>query len=798
MFNFPNLFAPKSKKKSKEYILEYAKAVWWDEYNDGDFFSSKKRNKAIENINWATGQEDITYLHGCISTGDESYANINWNVSNPIVSLVDDFVNRTTSRDYDLVCEAFDITSKDEYDKELAKRKGEFRLKKEAADFAQNGIILMPEEQMEKIPNSIEEIELDMLNYKAPYEEAYEGALNQVIKNNRDYWLRKKIAFNLMSNQIAATRTEYDEFGNPKIRAVHIPNFIYSYFQEEDAEDWRYFGEVQEMEISELLVATNGNIDKEELYKIAFNYDGKSGNRSWGFGKFSEFRANVSWNEIQTVKVLVLDFIFRSADKFKWRAKTTGKGDTYNFEMVSDEYDEKGKHNVTEVVDKTVETIYGGKWVVETDTIYDYGLKKNLLRKKIDGLYESKVQCPYRVVAPSILDMNTRSKVEQMRPIAELMMLLDLKKQQLINIARPTGMAMNVDAIQGAGNSYDGYDEIEAQKMFDEVGTIYYSLKDEAGQPIQDPQPIRELTNGIPQDVVILQQMYDYGLRKLYEITGFNQTTSIDKDAAVGIEKIKEKAHQNSIRHLTNAYTKLIEATANNIVLMVRDSIAMSVGMEKAYTKAIGKERVDMIKLTKDLTMAEIGASVMYKPTDLELEELGGYLRIALERDQISLDMVMVVKRIAKQSIKTAERYMQHFMKKYKKDRQEQSMMLQQQNAEVQAQASQVSEGEKRKTLQEKAATEIAKINTEFDRKLQYLELEYEKKKELAVLEGDIKESLIEESKDPSDSDSKVLSNLGANPTKSKNGGGGLGVPKAPNVKSVPRPADDAQRNATS
>ena len=791
--NFPDLVAPKSKKKSKKYILDYVKAIWWNEYQGVDFYSTERRNRMIENINWSTGQEDITYLHDCIATGDNSYSQMNWNVANPIVTLVNDFVNRTTSRDYDLVCEAYDITSKGEYDKELARRRGKLRLKKEAAEFAQNGIQIMSEEEMETVPDTLEEIEIDLeLNYKAPFEEAYQGALQYVFQNNRDYWLRRRIAFNLMSNQIAATRTDYDEFGNPRIRAVQIPNFIYSYFTEEDASDWRYFGEVQEMEISELIKETNGEFNKEDIFRAAYMSQGKWGNRSWEYGKYDEFRREVGWDDIQSVKVLVLDFIFRSADKFKWRKKQTGKGSTYRFEMVSDEYDEKGKHKVTEVVDKTVETIYGGKWVVETNFIYDYGMKKNLLRKKIDGLYESKVQCPYKVVAPNILDMNLRSKVEQMRPIAEFMMLLDLKRQQLINESRPSGLAINSDALQGAGMAYDSYDEVEAQKMFDETGTIYYSLKDEAGQPINDPQPVRQLVNGLPQDIIVLQQMYDYGLQKLYEITGFNQTTSIDKDAAVGIEKIKEKAHQNSIKHLTEAYTKLIEATAENVVLLVRDSIAMGSGMDKAYSKAIGKERVDMINLTKDLSLAEIGVKINYRPTDLEMEQMERDLGIALDRNQISIDMAMIVRRVSKQSIKTAERVMQHLMKKFRKVQQEQSMALQQQNAEVQSQAARVAEEEKRKTLEAQAQKDAAVLNAEYDRKERYLELEYEKKKELAVLEGEIKQDLLETAKDGEES------TLATNTTKAANGGGGLGMPKAPTVRTTPRPEDDVERNIRS
>ena len=786
MFSFPDLLASKSDKKSKKYILDYAKAIWYEQYQGDSYHSSEDRLRKIENINWATGQEDITYLHSCVSTGDESYANINWNVANPIVTLVNDFVNRTTSRDYDLLCEALDLTSKGEYDKELAKRKGELRLKKEAADFAQNGIMLMPEEQMEKTPDSIEEIEIDMeLNYKAPFEEAYEAALGQVFQNNRDYWTRRKYAFNLMTNQIAASKTEYDQFANPTIRAVHIPNFIYSYFTEEDASDWRYFGEVQELEISEVMIQTNGEVDKEELYRAAHAYQGEMGNRNWGMGKYDSWRSQVSWSDIQDMKVLVLDFIFRSSDKFKWRKKL--KGDSFFFDMVDESYTKENKRNVSEVVEKTIETIYKGKWIIDTDMVYDYGMAKNLLRKKIDGLYESKVECPYRVVAPDILDMVTKSKVEQMRPIAEMMMILDLKRQQLVNESRPMGIAINVDAIQAAGESYDGYDEMEAQKMFDEVGTIYYSLKTEDGAPINDPKPIRELVNGIPENVLLLQQMYDYGLRKLYEITGFNQTTSIDKDAAVGIEKIKEKAHQNSIRHLTEAYTKLIEATAENVVLMVRDSINMSVGMDKAYAKAIGKERVEMIKLTKELTMAEIGVKIQYRPTDLEKEQLERDLGIALDRNQISIDMAMVVRRVAAQSIKVAERVMQHLMKKFRKQAQEESMMLQQQNAQVQSQAAITSEEEKRKTLRAKTDEEIRKLEIEYLLRNNLMKSEYFEKKGLEVIKGEIDIELINESSKDADGSLDI-----STPSSPKQGG--KGSPKAPTPRVVPQPQDDAQR----
>ena len=103
-----------------------------------------------------------------------------------------------------------------------------------------------------------------------------------------------------------------------------------------------------------------------------------------------------------------------------------------------------------------------------------------------------------------------------------------------------------------------------------------------------------------------------------------------------------------------------------------------------------------------------------------------------------------------------------------------------------------MAEEEKRKTLEAQAQKEAAVLNAEYDRKERYLELEYEKKKELAVLEGEIKQDLLETAKDGEES------TLATNTTKAANGGGGLGMPKAPTVRTTPRPEDDVERNIRS
>ena len=108
------------------------------------------------------------------------------------------------------------------------------------------------------------------------------------------------------------------------------------------------------------------------------------------------------------------------------------------------------------------------------------------------------------VYAPDIYDMENKSKVEEMIPYADELIRIQLKMQQIIAKAAPSGYAMNVDAIveglQGMG--IGGMKPIDARAMRDQIGDIYYRAVREDGTPITPGQPpITPLPNGLDNSI---------------------------------------------------------------------------------------------------------------------------------------------------------------------------------------------------------------------------------------------------------------------------------------------------------
>ena len=100
------------------------------------------------------------------------------------------------------------------------------------------------------------------------------------------------------------------------------------------------------------------------------------------------------------------------------------------------------------------------------------------------------------------------------------MILLRLKMEQLIAKMTPAGAAINVDAMQelelGLSKTTT---PIEAQKIWQQTGMLYYRGRDAEGNPI--PVPITELANsGFASQMQALMAQYQFNMNVLKDELG--------------------------------------------------------------------------------------------------------------------------------------------------------------------------------------------------------------------------------------------------------------------------------------
>ena len=349
-------------------------------------------------------------------------------------------------------------------------------------------------------------------------------------------------------------------------------------------------------------------------------------------------------------------------------------------------------------------------------------------RPKKAGAYCSEVKSRYNITAPGIYDMENKSMVETMTPHDDQMILAYLKLQQAMIKARPSGIAVDVSSLEGVlkGRGENFLDPMEIVEIFDQTGNMPYRSEDsEFGGQINQ-KPIQELANGLSANALNFVSIYNHNLEMIRNITGINEArdgSTPSSKALVGVQKMAINMSRNSTRSLNEAYLYIFKSMADNIAMMVQNK-AIADGL-RGFELALGKEVVDVIEITKDLSLAELGIEIDVLPDAEELAELTQLIERAITSGSIELEDGMEIKDVSKTNIKKAT----HLLKKRRKEKAEQDMQksgaASQANAQAQMQATQAA-----------AQAEAQLKQMEHQQKMEQLQLEYSLKMDLEKIKA--------------------------------------------------------------
>lgn len=748
---FPNPLAPESEKKSEAYGLQYAKKIW-DEAQGKSRSFYRQRERIVELRNYAVDTMSIDKFKDkyAIDNGNTSYLNLNFNMGTVVPNYVNISSNKLIDRGYEINLESIDKDSTSEFDKELKRRIGEIRLRKAALKAAEkqgmNPTIEKVLADTEDANESIDEATFDMeMNFKTEAEESYEAGIDFVWLNNRMKEVEKVIARDLHVVQRAGTMTFLDGNGDIKVDWVDQKNFVSGYCTHPDYSDCRYLGVVREMTLAQLRELAGDKFIDEQYYNMARQWTAELGNDRFTLGSYHD--NTYTFSEFSDFKILVLFFQYKAVDKRKYRKKVK-RGVSY-YDAVDDTYEmdyedkngQKKRKKGVERVDSIDEVnIYQGYHVVNTDYIFNYEKKPNMTRRIEDGTYSTDTDFDIIMYAPQMQDMSTKSMVERMLPHVEAMIETDLKIQHFVAKSRPAGVALDVAALQGIttgiGGKFVTYDM--AQKIYDQVGNLYYNSMRADGTPAiaANSTPIQDLPNGLARGLQELLALQNYHLSQIYQITGLNPAvdgTMPSKGTLVGTIQAQEMSYNSAVKHLFDAYVDIMQRTADRIVLLMQSQMDMGVKV-RGYKKGIGGARTMVIKATKNIRMAQLGIKVEFKPTAGDKQDIKDYLAHALKSDQISVGDAMRAEEMLEVSPKEASEYITRKVESYAKMKSD----IQMQQQQAAAQAAQAQE-------QAKAQSEIAAANAKAEAKIAEIQAEYDRKEALAILEHNLRLEMADE-----------------------------------------------------
>jgi hypothetical protein len=736
---FPDPLASHEVKVNKGYGLQYAKAIygqWGSAEYEGSLYGKRWKEFEISR-DYANGTQNTSIYKQILTSldpnnGDGSLVNLDWTPVPIVPKFVKIVVNKILSSKFYPNVEAVDPLSRSEKDYEKNKMKVFIENKDVLKEAKETG--LRTEVDPDALPDTAEETEIFLeTNIKTAAEVAAQIGINLTLSwNDFDERVFRRNVEDLVTCGMAVTKRSNDPNYGIVEEYVDPAYFVHSFTDDPTFSDIIYAGHTKRMSIAELKRIAGDEFTEEQYETMARTVMNRFGNDS---GRFMDQRYDVGMERYyygyDEYTIDVMEFEFISVDNIIFEKKESRfgnvgfyyKGHKYSAPQQS-VYDR-------EAVYMQNQTLYGGKFIIGTDYLFDYGVKKNIPKNAHDL---SRTKMSYSVMATNIRRMIPKSMVSGIIGFADQLQLSHLKIQQAIAKAKPDGLIVDIEGLENVQLGRGGeLQPLDIQDIYEQTGIFYYRSKNADGS-FQNP-PIRPLDNSI-RNINELITLYNHYLRMIRDATGINEVmdgTSPKGDQLVGVRQQQLSAANNALYDITNASVVLYRKICEDIVKCLQILPPKSI-LYRAYETAIGRENMAVLSSFSNLPMYNFGVRVVADMNEVDRMYLEQNIQASIAQGELDIEDAIAIRQL--RDIDQAERLLIVRRKKRMKMRQEMAQQNSQFQAQANAQVAQVTSQGKMQEEQMKAQLEAQKIQLEGQVKAQMLQLEYQLKMQLAQLQG--------------------------------------------------------------
>ena len=728
---FPDQLETDEIKKSKDWGIQVGHAIqneWFRKtsvdgsrfYTNRDFFHKLRM--------YAKGEQSVQkYKKEMSLSGDISYLNLDWTPVPIVPKFVDIVVNGMSNRLFEVKANAIDATSsskKKKYKQDLEKA----MIGKPIIDIAKTAgynISPVPEEE---IPESFEELNLKMQFYKDEIEVAQEKAIENVLKLNRYDLIKKRLDEDATVVGVSACKHYFDKHNGIKVEYCDPANMIWSPTESPQFEDCYYFGEVKNVNITELK-KINPDLSQEdikEISKMAAKWDAYQNIRG----------GNINGN-IKNNTATLLYFCFKTDLNVVYKNKKTRNGGEKIIKRDDSFQGPKSSDANFEKISKRIDVWFEGVLVLGTNHLLKWEVMKNMVRPKSAI---SKVYPPYVMCAPRMYRGRIDSLVKRMIPIADQIQLTHLKIQQVIAGMKPDGVFLDVDGLNainlGNGNSYTPED---ALNLYFQTGSVIGRSYTEDGEFNNARVPIQELTSsGANAKISSLLNMYNHHLNMMRDVTGLNEArdgSKPDQFALVGLQKLAALNSNTATKHVLESGLFIAERLSECLCYRMADVLEFS-DMKETFANMIGQNSIDILDQILDLPFYDFGIYIEMTPDEEEQQVLEQNIQTAISAGKIDIDDAIDIRSV--KNIKVAAELLK--FKKKKKEEKDAERNKQNYEAQAQAQASlaQSQSQSKAQIIQLQGQMDAQMAQMEHQMAMEKMEREFQFKTQLINLQGQI------------------------------------------------------------
>jgi hypothetical protein len=750
--NFPDPLLPKEKKESKEYGLQYAKAIQsqWGNGTDYNSLFRKRRKVFDRNRDYANGTQDTTIYKQILTSldpnnGDGSLVNLDFTPVPILSKFARIVVNKILSRDPYPNVEAVDPLSSSEKNKQKRRVNLQVQAKEQLKKLKETtGMVI--DMDPDNMPDTLEEAEILFdTNIKTDAEVAAQIGANLTLEwsdfNDSTY---RRCVNDLVSLGMAVTRRTNDPNYGINVEYVDPANFVHSYTEDPSFSDLIYGGHVRRVTISELKRLAGDELTEDDYKKIQKIATRGSGNKNSGpysstYDKLSE-KYQMGYDEYM---VEILDFEFISTDTTYYEEKENRFGNT-NFFYKGDSYKERTNSIFSRKPHKMeMVNVYCGTYIMGTEYLFGYGLKSNMPRNIHDI---SKTNMSFSVVATNMRNMVPKSMVDSCVGFADMLQITHLKIQQSIAKAKPDGLIIDIEGLENVQLGKGGeLQPLDLHDIYEQTGVFYYRSKNPEGG-FQNP-PVREIGNSI-RNINELIGLYNHYLRMIRDATGINEVMDAStpkSEALVGVREQALAAANNAIYDITNSAAILYKKVCTDVVKCLQILPSDSV-VTRLYENAIGKKNMEVLGSFTQLPMYNFGVTVQREMEDAEKAYLEQNIQISLSQKELDIEDAMAIRSM--KDINQAERLLILRRKKRMMRNQEMAMQNSQAQAQAQMQATQAQAQAKAQEMQLNSQLTAQELQLKNQLEIQLEGVKHEFRKEIEIIKAKATLGFREEDKE--------------------------------------------------
>lgn len=670
------------KKKDKIWHIGMAQYIYMSYLNDLCAIPYSQGLEIEIARLYGEGNQPVTKYMDWICPEDElgkrrSFSNISWDIVSPVPLLREKFVDMCEKFSFDCEANAIDENSASAKQQKKWDLWSESQLKPYMDEiYAIGGI--SPPPPPPQMPKSLQE--LQMLDqggsFKLAEEEGYEQLVEYTQHLSQFPEVRRRIFKDFFDTGYGVCRDVVDpETQKIVVQYIDPEAYMTEMTRFSDNKSSEYDAHVELYNFADLVQAANGQISIEELQNTVERYQGWCGNPMINQLEYTYYYDARVYN-YNNFKVPVLHCEFNTVDVKNKSIRKKGDIDyVYNADY---NVEKKEGREIKSVQVKQRRRV---SWIIDSNQAFDWGLQMDIPRPS-----KSEVRSTYH-----FYKVANKSMGKSVIPYADGFQLHWLKYNNAIAQARPSGLAIDISVLQNLKVGEKSMDALDIIAMSKQVGDMLIkSINHQTQQQMNfNGLPIKELIGGVGQ---FGKECID-GMERNYALTlrtlGLPDLSNPSGEMTNGVANTALEQGYGVISGYVQGMRMITESMATNVVLRYK---VMSYFSEwQDVYPVIGQNMSQIVKLSNNLSTAEVGIFMEMRPDEKEKAEIMQLMQLAMKPDAggnaaITLGDAFYIIRLLKKAsgIKMAEMYIADKQQKYQKEAAEQANAREQNMGQVQ------------------------------------------------------------------------------------------------------------------